>query len=321
LKSAIDFLRAHFIGSIGWQEYRTLAGLAVDWPTAYVGSALLAAGALDTANAAIAPLLAGQNMTGGWGYHRDVPDDLDSTAYAVMFLAETQGVTEACARGVARIVCQQRADGGFATYGDGTAIRAFMDLPRSISLDGWTNAHPEVTASVGRALTIAGEIAAAHRAWNQLARVQRNDGRWRSYWWTTDMYATAQAVQLARALQVGDGAIRHAQQWCAGQQRSDGSWSDGHSGRSSVLASALALIVLKDGGPGDAVARGRAWLLSVRRQDGGWDGEHALRLPPPWVEDPTEWTSWTPDALAAGALVRDEGGTYVTATALRALVS
>jgi len=286
-----------------------------------VAAALLAAGARPLAETAAEALLAGQQANGGWGYHRAVPDDLDSTAYAVAFLARIPGAEEAVARGLRRLAEQQRRDGGFATYGDGTAIRAFMSLPDSFSLDGWTAPHPEVTASTGRALATAAYPAAAERAWAHLAAIQQPDGRWRSYWWTSDLYATAQAVALARDLGQGEEAVARARDWCLAEQAADGGWRDGRTGHPSAFATALALLVLAPDGSPVAVARGRDRLLAMRRADGGWDGEHALRLPPPWILDPREWDNWTPDALASGAIVRDAGGSYVTATALRALAA
>lgn len=279
-------------------------------------------GAADVAHAALEPLLAGQQANGGWGYHRCVPDDCDSTAYALAFLAGIgPEAADAVAAGAARLLYQQRADGGFATYGDGRAIRAFMQLPAQVSLDGWTSTHPEVTAAAGLALTAAGERDAAERAWACLAKLQREDGGWQSYWWTNDLYATALAVRLARTLGTGTKEVVRAVEWCERGQTHCGAWRDNRNGAHSIFATALGLLVLGPDGDGETLAQGREWLLATQRPDGGWDGEYALRIPPQHCRDPAEQTAWQEDGLAAGAVIRDQGGCYVTATVLMALAA
>jgi squalene-hopene/tetraprenyl-beta-curcumene cyclase len=277
-------------------------------------------GAADLALAAVEPLLAGQQATGGWGYHRDVPDDCDSTAYALAFLAGAgSAAADAVAAGTARLLSQQRADGGFATYGDGRAIRAFMRLPAQVPLDGWTSTHPEVTAAAGLALAAVGARDPAERAWACLAALQHAEGGWQSYWWTNDLYATALAVRLARTLGIASKEIGRAVEWCERGQTHCGAWRDGHSGAHSVFATALGLLVLGPDGDTETVAQGRDWLLATQRPDGGWDGEYALRIPPQQCRNPAVHTAWQEDGLAAGAVIRDQGGCYVTATVLRAL--
>src|ERR1700722_13587860 len=70
-----------------WRDFETLAGEASDWPTAFIGAQLLDAGVRGAALDAGADALVGrQQRDGGWGYHRDVPSDGDSTACVLLFL-------------------------------------------------------------------------------------------------------------------------------------------------------------------------------------------------------------------------------------------
>ena len=303
-----------------WHDFDTLAGRAVDWPTGYVADALLDTGDDLDARRAVEPLLAHQQLSGGWGYHPGVPDDCDSTAYVLMFLIRAGVAGEAVDQAVGRLLAQQRPDGGFATYGTGAAICLFMGLPEAASIDGWTAVHPEVTAAAARALLFAGEKEAAERAWHRLVSLQAPDGRWPSYWWTSDLVAAAQTSLLARELgTTGENSLARAIAWCERTQAPDGAWHDGLDGRPSAFATALALLVLGRDGHARARERGVDWLLARQRRDGGWDGEPSLRLPPPWLLKPSEWSTWQIDGRGAGAIVRDASGAYTTATVLRAL--
>ena len=68
-----------------WRDFRTLAGEAEDWTTAYIGAQLgtarVPAASLRRATSA---LLARQRPDGGWGYNALVPADGDSTAWALL---------------------------------------------------------------------------------------------------------------------------------------------------------------------------------------------------------------------------------------------
>ncbi len=323
LTPTVEYLAARFQLGSGWHEFRTLAGLAVDWPTAYVAASLADAGASEVVARAVETLLVGQQDTDGWGYHRKVPDDCDSTAYALIFLAgQARGqaiIKEAVASGAARLKAQQRSDGGFATYGDGRAIREFMEISEQVPLDGWTQTHPEVTAAAGLALLAAGEHEEATRAWACLTKLQDEVGGWRSYWWTNDFYATALATRLAAALGVGDRETVRAANWCKALQSPCGAWRDSRNGAHSVMATALSLQVCGQGGSCGAFSAGVGWLEQTRRADGGWDGEFALRIPPPHIINPAAFTGWQPGGLGGGAVICDEGGCYVTATVMSAL--
>lgn len=318
--AAARFLLARQHPDGSWRDFATLAGCAVDWPTAYCAVALAgrpeAAGAVD---AAARSLTRNCQASGGWGYHDHVPEDCDSTAYALMLLAAA-GRGALAAAGAERLAAHQHENGGFATYARGDAIRAFMGVGPEISLAGWCQAHNEVTAAAGRALLRAGLDEAAERAWTFLAGRQSLDGRWPSYWWTCDYYATWQAVAFARDLgtPAAEAAAGRARGWCAAGQAANGSWADGRSGRPSAFATALALLILGGRDP-DAGGRGHGYLLARQRSDGGWDSHPMLRIPQPWVVEPDPTAAWEEDMLGTGVVIRDANACYTTATVLLAL--
>jgi squalene cyclase len=162
---------------------------------------------------------------------------------------------------------------------------------------------------------------AVNRAWAFLCETQRSDGRWESYWWTTDLQATTQAILLGRI--VGSDACDacdRALAWCLERQRPEGNWLDDQFGVPSAMATALALVIVK-GHDDRAFARGAAWLSGIGRGDGSWDAAPTLRIPPPWILDPTSFKAWRIDGLGSGVIVRDHHRTYTTATVIHALLS
>jgi hypothetical protein len=297
----------------GWKTFPTLAGQAIDWPTAYVGEALLRYGKEDAVQLVAARLLADQQVDGGWGYHTGVPEDSDSTAYAVAFLLSAGITGPQIDRGVARLLRLQGGDGAFSTYPDPSAVRMFMHLDASVCFAGWASVHPEVTAAAGRALALCGEQLAAEKCWAALRLLQQADGSWQAYWWQTDLYATSQVARLAQALGEDRGAeMIQARRWCRSLRDDQGRWRLGDA--VSVFATALALQIL-----GELDEEALEFLFAMRRRDGLWDGEPTLRIPMPWMIRPATEERWAEGGLGGGAVVWDVGHCYGSATVLLAL--
>ena len=334
----VDFLlRAQGVDG-AWRDFRTLAGEAVDWPTAYVGGVLGAVDDSRPTRAAVeragAWLVAHQQADGGWGYHAGVPSDADTTAHALALLAG-HGARSAIerpaiggpagARAVAFLERARDAAGGVPTYADPAPIRAFTRLPSSFPMDGWTRPHASVTAAAGRALALAGNAAAARAAWTWLAAARQPEGGWRDYWWAEPFYPTAQAVALADAVGVPDGdpVLRSTAAWLLALLDADGTVRCPNGQPATVFGAAAALLALVAlAAPPDrlravAVALGRA-----QEPDGGWPTAPILRIPRPDVADPDDLPGgWQEGGLATGALVADHARTFTTATAVAALAA
>ena len=327
LQRAVAFLVARQ-GTDGlWRDFQTLAGASTDWVTGYVAHALLAARGPEPALALAAQALRlGQHADGGWGYHAAVPTDGDSTAYVLRFLLafDRTGDHGAALRCLRRH--RSGREGGIATYAQPGPIRQFMDLTEEFSIEGWCQPHIEVTAAAGLAFDVAGRtwFGDAQAAWRYVLRRQLDDGSWRSYWWADDLYPTAQAVALARAVDPGgdgrDASIRAAA-WAAARQSSDGSWtSTQNGGHVAAFQSALGVIVLASArGFDDHLGRGVQALLSQQEADGGWGSGPVLQIPPPHFVEPADVGHWREEELGTGVVVSDRARLYTTATAVNAL--
>jgi len=329
---AAEFLLAQQAADGTFHDFRTLAGEAAAWTTAYVAYHL---GSADGSNrclrAAERSLWAHQHLDGGWGYNAWVPSDGDSTAWALLFLARRARRRRALARAVARLLAHQhRGTGGFRTYVHHSAILRYMRLPLTISAAGWTQPHVEVTAVAGRALAaLEGASPAALRAaWRFVRERQTDDGRWRSYWWTTPLYATCQAVAFARAqptVQGAASAVRRAIRWTIETQRADGGWGPPRASSPRAFDTALGMMILSRGEPGHAVRaallRARDCLRGMQLQSGRWPVEAILRIPPPSSVRPDNYRAWRRDELGTGVVVPDHHAAFTTATAIAALAS
>jgi len=293
-----------------WRDFHTPAGEASEWPTAAIAVALRLAGAgTEPLERAARALVAHQNTDGGWGYNEDVPTDADSTAWSLVFLGASGRWKEPCRRAAARLADHQRPDtGGVATYAEPGPIRDFMGAPRWVRFRGWCRPHTEVTATAGRAL-MAVDHPAAEAAWRFVRAQQRRDGSWASYWWTSPLYATLQAAELAVAF--GDAAAAgRAAEWVAGSRASDGV-------PPGAFATALSLsILLRGGASGRHVDAAARTLVALQDDDGGWPSEPIMRVPLPGNVDPQRWR---PVRVAGGIVVRDQHRTFTTAACIAAL--
>jgi hypothetical protein len=102
--------------------------------------------------AAVAGLIRDQHRDGGWGYHRHVPSDADSTAWALLFLAAagpSRRVTEQAGSCLRRH--QDPQSGGVSTYAAPEPIRRYMGVDSHADVEGWRTHDLAVTATAGRA--------------------------------------------------------------------------------------------------------------------------------------------------------------------------
>lgn len=305
-----------------WRDFETLAGEASDWPTGFIGTQLYDAGVRGAPiDRAVEALVRRQHPDGGWGYHRGVPTDADSTAWVLMLLAAVAPRHVALERAVR---CLERhhdpRTGGVATYADPTPIRRYLG-GGPIDVQGWCASHLEVTATAGRAFAAVPNNhrrAEADLAWQFVARRQARDGGWDSYWWVDRHYPTLQAAALAEAVGQPAPATRSAA-WLVSLQLPEGCWGATEFER-SAFATAVSLSVLtRAGGHDEAAQRGLLGLVALQEPDGGWPGQASMRIPPPHIVEPDGYESWRADALGTGVVVHDHRRLFTTAACVAAL--
>jgi squalene-hopene/tetraprenyl-beta-curcumene cyclase len=129
------------------------------------------------------------------------------------------------------------------------------------------------------------ESPAAKRAIDYLRRTQRADGSWYGRWGMNYIYGTWSVLCAFNAAGIAHDApeVRHAVEWLAAIQNSDGGWGEDASSYkldyrgyeaapSTASQTAWALLGLMAAGEVDspAVARGIAYLANRQDADGFW---------------------------------------------------
>lgn len=164
-----------------WRDYELQPGPSDVWATAWIGWCLGQCRSDDatyrTARFAAVRAVAASAVPGGWGYSRSTGADADSTAWACrLFAAHNAPVADMAAE-----VLEPFVDSGGSAH-----------TFREAGIGSWGASHAEVTPMVGLALTEAGSrsplIAALRR---RVVLDQGVDGAWTSFWWGTNVYATA----------------------------------------------------------------------------------------------------------------------------------
>jgi hypothetical protein len=299
-----------------WADFQLAPGTGSLWVTGYVGGVLARTGdpeAMRAARRAWDFLESWED--GGWGFNLLTPKDADSTGWALA-LAARLGLEQPAAA-LAALERHGTTDGGVATYTEDSGIHAFVQASEGASFAGWCGACDCVSAAIAAQGPLRPGLAAF------LLRRQRADGRWQSYWWVEDAYATAFAGRaLARAGEAE--AVARACAWAAAQIDDTGRVASEAAPDGSAFAAALLarLLAVAEQDATQRSAFTRIWrdLLGRQRADGLWDGDAGLRVPPPHCIDPETCGPYREGLMTEGALCRDQCGFFTTATVLAALL-
>lgn len=235
-----------------WGDFNRINGGCNNWVTGVAALALAATGGEDAraaAGAALRVLCGRVRPGGGWGHNEIAPVDTDTTASIIKALM-AMGAPEslpvvAAARDFLR---GHLTDGGFQTYGAGTAIRFAED---GVVETGWRASHACVMANCALLLP--------DRLIPLLQRNQTADGSWRPYWWRSPAYPTALAAE-ALAAQGDRVAVGRAVAWARGQDPA---------AQSPFCAAAIARVLIAGGdraGAEDILAG----LVPLQLSDGSW---------------------------------------------------
>ena len=287
-----------------WSDFQLAPGLSDEWITGYVGDRLAGVPGTEAAlNRAWSALVDRQAERGGrgWGYNVDVPQDADSTAWVLRLAQHVgHGDHEVAVEARASLAAFRHRDGMLGTYGPTGDIARFIDAEPDRDFRGWTAPHPCVTAA---AAGVSGLVDA-----EVLLATQRPDGRWRSYWWASDSFATALAVEALAVCPAASSAIRRA-----------GQWANESLASSDLTAFEIANLVTVTAFAGLSHATAVRTLTMTMLADGSWASGALLRVPDPQDTDPDAVIDWTPGGRVEGAVVEDLRRVFTTATIVRAL--
>lgn len=288
-QGALDFLLGQRTHTGWWLDYDGFReGISDEWVTAYVGCALLAAGAVPAASRAWTILSARTDEgRGGWGWNLLQPADADSTIWALR-LADGLGRSHdpAACRGLAFLGRHVGTDGTVRTYLESSHCTA-------VNPD-WSLSHDCVTAAA------AGLPHLAERVLPALLAAQQADGSWAGYWWADCAYPTALATAALAgrtepaAIQATRRAAAQALCRLTAEKQDD----------AFTLALLLRTARLSPDFTPSHQADGLDRLARLQRPDGSWPGSARMLIP---------------NAQRERVPATDRAGIFTTATVLSAL--
>src|SRR5579872_906102 len=257
-----------------WSDFNFPVGTSDVWVTAYtlarlggVPSGVLDSGSQEKIGHSLEWLSRMQSCNGGWAYNRTVPEDADSTAWAIIALRRHALAIPRTAMEFLR-GCRD-SQGWFGTY------------RRDESTAPWCHRAPDVTAAA---------MAALQEPWNHSAEarfltMRRQDGQVASYWWTSPYYTPSILLEFYSGVFSPEFAAA-----CLP------STDDDESGSPFDLALLALGLSRVDRQRMQQIADA---LCDQQRCDGSWAPSAILRLPRPELATP--WTQ-----IDGGPLFRDQ---------------
>lgn len=262
---ALDFLLGNRSHTGWWLDYDGFReGISDEWLTAYVGCAVLSAGA--TAAACRAWMLLSERVVDtrqGWGWNLLQPADADSTIWALRLAQSLDRLSDMPARqGLAFLNRHIDAVGAVSTYLPGSHD------PAGINPD-WSRPHDCVTAACAGLKPMAARVIPA------LLAAQRPDGSWAGYWWADPAYPTALAA-AALAASAPDPAVLNACGRAAALARRRLVTENVED--AFTLALLLRTAWLMPDMPTDLMADTVERLARLQRPDGSWPGSARMLI-------------------------------------------
>lgn len=314
IEKAKNFIFSKMDSSGLWKDFETSTHEeGIDWISSYVGNILMESGVDKNKLSQTAMSLSQrQYKNGGFSYNRQttVPD-ADSTSFAILFLSHF-GYNKQIEKAIDFLLKHQKTNGGFATF-----------LPELIKKDaayckidvsGWCGETPEITAISIQALrrhilkqalrnTNKHDLnSKIKKAIQYLSKTQLSDGRWHSYWWNSDIYATSNAASV-----ISDKNI-YVKKACK-------YLSDECLNLSIPFYLALCLngLMLCYEHYNKLIDKGVKKLIELQQNDGSWDSYPILMFPLPSDIQPWESKKRRDDDT------NDQNRTFTTATCLQTL--
>ncbi|MGB0383896.1 MAG: hypothetical protein ACPGWR_03650 [Ardenticatenaceae bacterium] len=335
LSRGLRFLLASQNSDGFWADFLTTAGESTDWITAVVAQAIEKLVPNHTClNEAFTWLTEQQFPTGGWGYHRHVVQDADSTAASLLFLTRHMPVSQTN-KSVQALLSFKNKSGGFSTYSDSTDISRVMNLEESDNFSGWCSSQNDVTAAAVLALcacfTQAAYPNAISSAVMYLLSTQREDGAWDSYWWHGDIYATAltlRAIKMATDRNAINACVKVATarqrgfDFLVNTQHKTGGWAAYAEEQECSFQTSLALrsLLTADKQYVTSVSSAIEYLLSSQRVNGSWWATSPImRLPKPYDMEPWTWSRKASLGTTLGRVAIDQNRLFTTSSVILAL--
>jgi hypothetical protein len=318
MQAGANYLSEH-LKEDKWQDFMTSAGSGTEWVTAFVAHSIAYYSCpLTTALPRIIKNITKQS------YNETIPLDVDSLQF--FLIASNQLGIPISIEHRKSFLSFQQPDGGFSTYRDEEVLRKRLSLEDNYETSGWLSSHVCVSAVSAYILYHQQDsVEQFKKLIYYLITNQFADGCWKSYWWSSDVYATSWAViSLSQAGIYQENAMR-GKDWLANNQHQEGYWLDDIKKEHSCFFTALALQGLMTGSSRsitkyeDCIFKGIFWLLAQQTLDGSWPSSRILAIPAPNVKKRDDVMHWRKSSLGVNVIVDDHVRIFTTATVINTL--
>jgi hypothetical protein len=301
-----------------WSDFLTSAGQATTWTTAYVGMNLAEMDSdMPVLKLVYDTLVNQENIA----FNVNEIQDGDSTNFVVGFQQMLAG--EVSEHHLKKWFEFMNNDGGWVTYRDESSLKKRLELGENADVRGWVMAHACVTAASAYVLA---KIPSLEKEYDltceYLLRLFDSDNHIKSYWWTSDIYATTWAMMaLSQHKQYHRQSLFLAQ-WLVSQQNEQGAWVNEAANAESAFYTALAikaLILCENEEYEGNINKGINWLLAHQTTDGSWATTRILRIPATDVLRPEAVTQWRNSSFGVDCIVDDHNRLFTTSTVVNVL--
>lgn len=319
-KLSLKFIENNLSSDFTWNDFLTNAGYGKEWITGYV---LCMIGEVDTTRDLFQKPLEIVLKRGG-GYSSSIVNDADSmNFYIKVSLIYGKEIAE---EKIKKWLLFSHENGGWATYYD-EDIKISMRLPLDSDFKGWYT--PQVCVTAVSAWTMIGlKNNAIERKYDRtidfLVKRQNENGSWSSYWWTSNIYATAYSILSLPKNGQYNKEISNAINYLIKEQKENGSWVDGN--KESAFYTAIATKALLDFYVFDKrydlipyIKRAIDWLIENQMDDGSWQVTRILRIPAPNIINVDEVKIWGRSSFGLNCLVDDHNRIFTTSTVFNTL--
>jgi squalene cyclase len=209
-------------------------------------------------------------------------------------------------------------DGGWVTYRNEDEVRLRLELSKFTSVAGWTASHSCVTAAAAYVLSTIPSLKSTYeKTCEYLISKLSNKTYWKSYWRTSDIYATSFAILALSANKENWRICEKPLDWLLSQQDQTGYWSNPFNELPDALYTALALkalIVANFQANHMSIKKGAEWLLKTQTNDGSWQTNRVLRIPATHIIHPDSKSSWRKSSFGVNNIVEDHNRFFTTST-------
>jgi hypothetical protein len=315
---ALGYVGANLTEDYEWSDFLTSAGQGATWTTAYVGMQLAE---INNQYPSLKEVLNKLYAKRNHSFNDTVMQDGDSTNFLVGFANAMTGSVPAHI--LERWLVFMNENGGWVTYRNEQELRQRLELSEQIGVKGWTDAQTCVTAAAAYVMASMPALEAEYKKTCQYLKTElAHKNHWSSYWWTSDVYATAFAMLALKNTENYIETCKEPANWLASQQHQDGYWLNPKGNETSALYTALAiktLLVYDAKQFNESIEKGVEWLLKTQTEDGSWLTNRVLRIPATDITNPEAVTLWRKSSFGVNCLVDDHNRLFTTSTVINTL--